>query len=82
MWEHTGWMMNGMGFGMVGAAIFWILLIVLIVVLVVALSKGLLGGGAPPQRPEKTALEILMQRYAAGEIGREEFEQKKRDLGG
>ena len=28
-----------------------------------------------------TALEILRQRYARGEINREEFEAKKRDLG-
>lgn len=26
------------------------------------------------------ALEILQQRYASGEIGRDEYEQKKRDL--
>jgi putative membrane protein len=30
----------------------------------------------------ETALEVLKKRYAKGEIGREEFEQKKRDLEG
>lgn len=79
MWDHS---MNGMGFGMLGAAIFWLLLIVLTVVLVVALTKGLLGRERPPRGPQESALEILMKRYAAGEIGRDEFEQKKRDLGG
>jgi putative membrane protein len=31
---------------------------------------------------EKTPLEILQERYARGEIGRDEYEQRKRDLQG
>jgi putative membrane protein len=35
------------------------------------------GGGI---RSEESALEILKKRYARGEISKEEFEEKKRDL--
>ena len=33
-----------------------------------------------PRSPSDAALKILRQRYARGEINREEFEAKKRDL--
>lgn len=69
-----GW---GMGFGMIGVVLFWVLVILGIVVLV----KWIGGASAGPgQSPAKTALDILKERYARGEIGREEFEQKKRDI--
>lgn len=64
-----------MGLGLLHMLGFW-LLVVLAVVLAVRLA-----GDAPGDRPRSdTALEILKQRYAKGEIGREEYEQKRHDL--
>ena len=72
---------SGMGWGMGFGGLFMILFWVLIIVAVVALVKLLIGGSFRIDRPrEKTALDILKERYARGEIGKEEFEQKKREL--
>ena len=78
-WNHmgggTGW---GMGFG---GGLFMILFWVVIVAAVVMLVKWLAGGSSRIDLPRgKSALDILKERYARGEIGKEEFEQKKRDL--
>jgi len=58
--------------------LFWILVVLGAIVLVKWLlerEKRTSGSGENP-------LEILKRRYAKGEIDREEFEQKKRDLFG
>ena len=75
MWggfDGMGW--GWIGLGIVHMALFWILVILGIVVLV----KWLAGGG--PSRVEGRALEILKERYARGELTREEFERMKRDV--
>ncbi len=69
-----GW---GMGFGGIGMFLFWMLIIVGIGMLTKWLGDEPLGSDAPR---EKSALGVLKQRYARGEINHEEFEQKKRDL--
>ncbi len=79
MWGYMGnygW--GGMGFGMIGMALFWILLLVAIV----AVVRGTWGSGtAAGKQPQgKTALDIVKERYARGEIEKTEFEQKKLDL--
>lgn len=69
-----GW---GMGFGMISMVLFWVIVVLGIVVLVRWIGTGSPGTG---QTPAKNALDILKERYARGEIDREEFEQKKHDL--
>lgn len=88
-------MWNG-GYGMGAGGVIWLVLVIavlaLIVVGVVLLVRGLAGNRdhgqsrlplvppAPTGRERAAALEILEQRYAQGEIDREEFLQRKADL--
>lgn len=77
--EFGGW---GMGFGFVFMLLFWTLIIVGIVVAIRWLmreSQGRLENGRSLPH-DKSPLEIVQERYARGEIDREEYEQKKRDL--
>lgn len=65
------------GFGWFFMLLFWTLL----TLGVFALIKWLAGEGGSRGAPaQKNALQILEERYARGEIEREEFEQKKHDL--
>jgi putative membrane protein len=57
---------------------FWVLVIV---ALVAAIRWLVHQGGDSGREPRRdSALEILRERYARGEIGKEEFDAKKRDL--
>lgn len=56
----------------------WILIAIVVAVAAWLLMRGPFDRGGQPE--PRGALEILKERYARGEIGREEFEQKKRDL--
>jgi putative membrane protein len=71
-WMHGSWMFGG------GLSMFlmWLIPVALVVALVVFLTKP-----SGPGSVEKTALDILKERYARGEIGKDEFDQKKRDIG-
>lgn len=75
--------MMGWGYGMgwgwsIIMIAFWIAVIAGIIFLirwiVVSTDKGKVAGG------EDSALEILRKRYARGEINKQEFEEKKRDI--
>jgi len=68
---------NGMmGGGMwILGLIFWILVLVGLVLLIKYLLES---SGA--KKTGESALEALKKRYARGEINKEEFEEKKKDL--
>jgi putative membrane protein len=79
----AGW--GGAGWMMVFGGILWILLLALAVIAVVWGVRSLSGRGTELLRPDRrsAALDILEERYARGEIGRDEYLQKKADvLGG
>lgn len=66
------------GFGMM---LIVLLAVALIVVGVVFLVRSSSGGERPAPRPERSrALEILDERFARGEIDREEYEERRRTL--
>jgi len=67
------------GFSLIVSIIWWIAVVVLLVLLV----RWIMSHPAhrlTRESKEKNALEILAERYAKGEIGKEEFEAKKKDL--
>jgi len=74
-------MMDGYSFGVMGygmlilGLIFWILVFAGLVLLIKYLWEGGRRKGV-----EESALEVLKKRYARGEISKEEFEEKKKDL--
>lgn len=70
----TPWMWLMMAFMMV----FWIVLIVGIIWLVVYLARNASRGSGTGNT--NTALDILNQRYARGEIGKDEYERLKADI--
>lgn len=72
-------MMWGGGYGMVGGLmmlLFWGVVIVLIVLAV----KWFTGNQAGGNRGRRDAVDILRERFAAGEIDEEEFERRKKAL--
>ena len=81
-WQYGGWGMMG-GFGWMWLmSIFMILFWGLVIWGIVALVRGLSGSRGSDSTPPTadSALEVLKRRYARGEINKEEYEEKKKDL--
>lgn len=79
-----GW--GGGGHGMIFGPIFMILVFVVVIVLVVLLVRwlsGSRGGWHGPHHAQSgnKSLDILKERYARGEIDKEEFEERRSVLG-
>ena len=76
-------MMWGGWYGMFFGPLMMIIFLAVVVALVV-LAMRWLGGGhgaSQPLSPTKTPLDILKERFARGDIDKEEFEERRRVLG-
>ncbi|MGD2141448.1 MAG: SHOCT domain-containing protein [Burkholderiales bacterium] len=74
----------GWGFGWFGMILVWVVPLILILVgIKYLLSDGRFGTGhttSEHQPQPKSALKVLEERYARGEIDRDEFQQKRDDI--
>lgn len=66
----------GMGFGGGFMWLFWILLVAVIVWAV----KATAGSSNNPSKKQKSALDILKERYARGEIDQDEYETRRKNI--
>jgi putative membrane protein len=75
---HPGWWMWGPA-----GAVMLLMMLVFWVLVITGLVLGIrwLARQGQQERPDR-ALDILRERYARGEITKEEFETRRRDLGG
>ncbi len=78
---HDGWGWGHMILGPLMMIVFIAVVIVVVVLAVRWLGGAGHGAAAPPHAPPgKTPLDILSERFARGEIDKDEFEERKRAL--
>ena len=76
-----------MGYGFDGGSLGWIwmiggLLVMIGVVVLIVWAVSAMSRGSASREPERpTALDILRERFARGEITQQEFEQARKTLG-
>ena len=76
MW---GWPMMGFGgFGMIFGFIFFIAIVIGVILLIVWLVRR--PGCSITNKTSARSLEILKERYAKGELTKEQYESMKKDL--
>ena len=71
----------GYGYGLIHIIV-WVVILIVIIAVVVWLVRSMASPGVhhlPPRR--STGLDVLEERYARGEIDRDEYLQKKKDIG-
>lgn len=68
---------NGMGWGM---GFGWIIGAVVLAVIIWLLVRMVNQNNSANSGKDRSALDVLKERYARGEIDKKEFEEKKRDL--
>lgn len=78
---HGGFGNCMFGFGAPGFSIFGVILSLISWALIIAGIIALVRYLGKSQKSEKSATDILKERYAKGEINKEEFEKKMKDIG-
>ncbi len=73
---HHGW--GGPG-GMMGWGFGWLISLIVLIVLIWLIVRLVGHSGSTPVKSD-SAQNILRERYAKGEIGKEEFDAKMKDL--
>jgi putative membrane protein len=73
---------HGWGWMPFGGALFWLLAIIVIVAIASMFRRPRISQRYAGEAGRSRGLDLLEERYAKGEIQRDEYLQKKRDLGG
>lgn len=73
-------MMHGIGIHGGGMGFGWIIGLLVLILIIWLIVKAVNQSATPNQGEHESAIDILKERYAKGEINRGEYEQKRKDL--